>query len=136
MTPWHLNTFDYLKNQRNFHSEIKNIFLVSQMLSFRHNKQTSRNIADTTFKGKIVELKKMKLICGSSLRKKNKPPPLIHQFSSRIPKIVQPSPVNYFFKNLSSHPLKKEGEGTTNKAWCCTFCAYWYMYIYIYYELM
>ena len=41
---------DYLKNEKSFRSEIKNIFLVSQELSFRHTTQTSKNVADTTFK--------------------------------------------------------------------------------------
>ena len=36
----------YLKNEKSFQSEIKNIF---QVLSFRHMKQTSKNVADTTF---------------------------------------------------------------------------------------
>ena len=43
--------FDYLKNEKSFRSEIKKtLFLVSQVLSFRHTKQTSKNVADTTFK--------------------------------------------------------------------------------------
>ena len=41
---------DYLKNEKSFRSEIKSIFIVSQVLSFRHTKQTSKNVADTTFK--------------------------------------------------------------------------------------
>ena len=42
---------DYLKNKKSFRSEIKSIFfLVSQVLSFRHTKRTSKNVADTTFK--------------------------------------------------------------------------------------
>ena len=36
-------------NKKSFGSEI-NIFLVSQVLSFRYTKQTSKNVADTTFK--------------------------------------------------------------------------------------
>ena len=31
--------FDYLKNEKSFQSEIKNIFFVSQVLSFRYTKQ-------------------------------------------------------------------------------------------------
>ena len=42
--------FDYLKNKKNFRSEVKIFFFVSQMLSFRHTKQTTKNAADTTFK--------------------------------------------------------------------------------------
>ena len=42
--------FDYFKNEKSFRSEIKAFFLVSQVLSFRHTKQTSKNVADTTFK--------------------------------------------------------------------------------------
>ena len=42
--------FDYLKNEKSFQSEIKTCFLVSQVLSFRRKKQTSENVADTTFK--------------------------------------------------------------------------------------
>ena len=42
--------FDYLKKEKSFRSEIKNIFLVSQVLAFRHTKQNSKNVADTTFK--------------------------------------------------------------------------------------
>ena len=41
--------FDYLKNEKSFRSEIKTFLLVSQVLSFRHKKQTSKNVADTTF---------------------------------------------------------------------------------------
>ena len=89
--------FDYLKNKRSFRSEIKNIFLVLQVPSFRHTKQTSKNVMDTTFKEKWWIWKKMKLICGSSPRK-NKPLPLIHQTPSRISTIVQPPPITYFFK--------------------------------------
>ena len=40
---------DYLKNEKSFRSKIKSIFLVSQVLSFRHTKQTSKNVADTIF---------------------------------------------------------------------------------------
>ena len=41
---------DYLKNAKSFRREIKSIFLVSPLLFFRHTKQTSKNVADTTFK--------------------------------------------------------------------------------------
>ena len=56
--PWHLNIWkvkiDYLKNEKSFQSEIKNIFLVLKVLSFRHTKQTSKNVADTTFKLHVI----------------------------------------------------------------------------------
>ena len=42
--------FDYLKNEKSVRSEIKAIFLVLKVLSFRHTKQTSKTVADTTFK--------------------------------------------------------------------------------------
>ena len=38
--------FAYLKNEKSFQSEIKTFFLVSQVL---YTKQTSKNVADTTF---------------------------------------------------------------------------------------
>ena len=38
--------FDYLKNEKSFQSEIKTFFFVSQVLSFRHTKQTSKNLAE------------------------------------------------------------------------------------------
>ena len=40
---------EYLKNEKSFRSEIKTFLLVSQVLSFRHTKETSKNVADTTF---------------------------------------------------------------------------------------
>ena len=42
--------FDFLKNEKSFWSEIKTFFLVWQVLSLRLKKQTSKNVADTTFK--------------------------------------------------------------------------------------
>ena len=50
--------FDYLKNEKSFWSEIRNIFLYSQVLSFRYKKQTSRNVAltATRFEAKVVFL--------------------------------------------------------------------------------
>ena len=45
ITSWH-----YLKNEKSFRSEIKFFLLVSQVLSFGHQTQTSKNVADTTFK--------------------------------------------------------------------------------------
>ena len=41
--------FDYLENEESFWSEMKIFFLVSQVLSSRHAKQTSENVADRTF---------------------------------------------------------------------------------------
>ena len=41
---------DYLKNEKSFWSEINFFFLVSQVLFFRHTKQTNKNVADTTLK--------------------------------------------------------------------------------------
>ena len=40
---------DYLKNEKSFWSEITNIFLVPKVLSFRHTKQTSKNVVETIF---------------------------------------------------------------------------------------
>ena len=42
-------------NKKSFPSEIKTFFLTSQVLSFRHAKQTSKNEADTTFKDTLIE---------------------------------------------------------------------------------
>ena len=53
MASWHLNIYklkfdkereELLKGNKKF------FFLVSQVLSLRHTKQTSKNVADTTFK--------------------------------------------------------------------------------------
>ena len=41
---------DYLKNEKSCQSEIKTFFCVLIVLSFRHTKHTSKNVADTTFK--------------------------------------------------------------------------------------
>ena len=54
MTPWHLNIW---KNKIWLSKEWKELskwnkktfFIVSQVLSFRHIIQTSKNVADTTF---------------------------------------------------------------------------------------
>ena len=51
-------TFEYLKSENMINSRMKTafeakqktFFLVSNVLSFRHTKQTSKNAADTTFK--------------------------------------------------------------------------------------
>ena len=37
--------------KRAFEVKLKTFFLVLQVLLFRHTKQTSKNVADTTFKG-------------------------------------------------------------------------------------
>ena len=42
--------FGFLKNETSFWSEIKNIFLVWQVLPFRIKKQTNKNVVGTTFK--------------------------------------------------------------------------------------
>ena len=70
--------FDYLNNEKSFWSETRNIFFVWQVLSFRLKKQTSKNIADTTFKAmpnwfsvlrKIQKMQKRDVIYfGSNLR--------------------------------------------------------------------
>ena len=41
--------FDFFHNETSFWIKIKTIFLISQVLSFRLKKQTSKNVADTTF---------------------------------------------------------------------------------------
>ena len=112
MLSWNLNNFDYLKNERSFQSEIKNMFLFSQVLSFRHTKQTNRNIADTTFKEKWWNWKRWNSFVAAP-PEKNKRLSLVHQISSRISKVVQPSPVNYFLKKSPSPPpsLIKKGGG-------------------------
>ena len=51
-------TFDYLKNKKSFRSKIT-FFLVSKMLSFRHTKQTSKNVAYTTLVVLIVKNKEV-----------------------------------------------------------------------------
>ena len=62
----------YLKNKKSFQSEIKNIFLALQVLSFRHVKQTSENVADTTFNMSVTSLRqtvihKLKVLGGENL---------------------------------------------------------------------
>ena len=47
--------FDYLNNEKNFRIEIKKtFFLALTVLSFRLIKQTSKNIADTTFNQLLI----------------------------------------------------------------------------------
>ena len=41
--------FEFLHNEQIFWSKIKNIFLNWQVFSFRLKKQTSKNVAETTF---------------------------------------------------------------------------------------
>ena len=54
MTWWHLDIRKVFliisKTERVFKVKWKAFFLVSKWLSFRHTKQTSKNVADTTFK--------------------------------------------------------------------------------------
>ena len=46
---------DYLKNKKSFRSEIKTIFFVSQVVSFRLAKRIRKIVADTTSKDAIPE---------------------------------------------------------------------------------
>ena len=46
---------DYLKNKKSFRSEIKTIFFVSQVVSFRLAKHIRKIVADTTSKDAIPE---------------------------------------------------------------------------------
>ena len=63
MMSWHLNIWKFkIWEQIKLSVEIKTFFLVSQVLSFKHTKQTSKNVADT-----IIENWKK-----SSKRKKRK----------------------------------------------------------------
>ena len=54
MTSWNLISkilkFDFLEAEKSFWIETKFFFLVSQVLSVRLKKQTSKNVMDTTFK--------------------------------------------------------------------------------------
>ena len=60
---WHLNIWKFkIWEQKKLSVEIKTFFLVSQVISFKHTKQTSKNVADT-----IIENWKK-----SSKRKKRK----------------------------------------------------------------
>ena len=48
MMSWHLNIWKFkIWEQKKLSVEIKTFFLVSQVLSFKHTKQTSKNVADT-----------------------------------------------------------------------------------------
>ena len=73
MTSWHLHIsnvkFDYLKNEKSFRNQIKTFFLVSQVLSFRHTKQTSKNEAEATFKFLQVVLRVCCFRTNSSVSK-------------------------------------------------------------------
>ena len=63
MMSWHLNIWKFkIWEQKKLSVEIKTFFLVSQVISFKHTKQTSKNVADT-----IIENWKK-----SSKRKKRK----------------------------------------------------------------
>ena len=56
--------FDFLDNNKSFWSEIKTFFLVSQVPSFRVKKQTSKNVADTTFKHFLICCRKIcRMLC-------------------------------------------------------------------------
>ena len=56
MTSWiwksKILKFDFVKDKKGFWNEIKTFILVWQVLAFRLKKQTSNNVADTTFKVK------------------------------------------------------------------------------------
>ena len=73
MTSWHLHIsnvkLDYLKNEKSFRNQIKVFFLVSQVLSFRHTKQTSKNEAEATFKFLQVVLRVCCFRTNSSVSK-------------------------------------------------------------------
>ena len=43
---------DYLKNEKSFRIKTKTFFLVSQVPSSRRTRQSSKNIADTTFQAR------------------------------------------------------------------------------------
>ena len=51
--------------KRTFEVKQKTFFLVSQVLSFRYTKQTSKNVVDTTFKKEKGMKKGMALKCCS-----------------------------------------------------------------------
>ena len=51
--------------KRTFEVKQKTFFLVSQVLSFRYTKQTSKNVVDTTFKKEKGMEKGMTLKCCS-----------------------------------------------------------------------
>ena len=52
-TSWHLNIWNFkIWSSR---SEIKTFFLVSQVLSFMHTKENSKNVAETTFKDFFIK---------------------------------------------------------------------------------
>ena len=48
-----IQNFIISRTKRAFEVKQKTFFLVSQVLSFTHTKQTSKNVADTTFKFRI-----------------------------------------------------------------------------------
>ena len=50
--------FDFLENEKDFWSGIKAFFLVWEVLSFRLKRQTSKNVADKTFKACVFFLMK------------------------------------------------------------------------------
>ena len=50
---------DYLKNEKSFE-----FFFVSQVLSVRHANQTSKNVADLTFKWLAIALIRNEQVCN------------------------------------------------------------------------
>ena len=53
---------DFLENKKSFRSEIKTFSQVSQLLSFRHEKQTSKNLVDTTFNPILVKISQFEFL--------------------------------------------------------------------------
>ena len=53
---------DFLENKKNFRSEIKIFSQVSQLLSVRHEKQTSKNLVDTTFNPILVKISQFEFL--------------------------------------------------------------------------
>ena len=65
MMSWHLNIWKFkIWEQKKLSVEIKTFFLVSQVISFKHTKQTSKNVADTIIENwkKSSKRKKRKLV--------------------------------------------------------------------------
>ena len=53
--------------RRAFEVKLKTFFLVSKVLCFRHAKQTSKNVADTTFNMRNIFLEKLDTKCGGEV---------------------------------------------------------------------
>ena len=86
------------KTKRAFEVKQKTIFLVSQVLSFRHKKQTSKKVADTTFKLLYFFLNKICSTCndGNWFVSVSAEITLIHHCSSNlIYQILQYTPFTW-----------------------------------------